>query len=182
MDEVVDLFLDPLEAAPPPQAAIDWLVRQGVARLDLVRPWPVYVARVQFLADRRYAPVTFGTLAYVLPVLDDGAILDVVAWAPKTGETATRFGVGAMLGKGQIGCEGRGTTGLAMPIWRTPLNWLRAGRRGLVVIDDTVAAHLLAGIAVAAEDRDHVRDLERRLRVPGPRIVAAVTQQERAAA
>ena len=50
----------------------------------------------------------------------------------------------------------------------TPLAWLRAGRSGCVVINPEIAAHILGGLPVGAEDERHAHALNA-LRVPAPR-------------
>jgi len=114
----------------------------------------------------------------ILAVIDQG-IIDAVAWQPSTGQVATRLGVGAMLGEGQIGREGIGSVNLALPVWRTPLDWLRAGRCGVVVLDWNAAAFVLSGLILKAEDKAHRLELTRRL-TPVPPTIAISSRRQAA--
>ena len=72
---------------------------------DLARPMRV----------GRYEPGTVGgEFALVIAIIDSGTIIDLASWAPKSGRMATRKGVGAMLGQGQIGRDGVGTGAVAV--------------------------------------------------------------------
>ena len=178
----LDLFFDADEGlGVPDTAAIEWLCRNGATISAVASPWAVRVALVRFELSGRYVPAGgLGDFAFVLPIVSGGEIIDVAAWCPASGRVATRLGLGAMLGQDELDVEGAGSTGAALRVWRDPLGWLRAGRRGLVVVDKDQSARLLAGLTLRAEDDAHARTLRRLLRLPSPVILS--TFAERAAA
>lgn len=174
------IFGDLDESSPPDDTAIRWLEGRGVLRDDICRPFPVHVARVIF-DDGRYRPAPgVGDFAFVFAVFDE-EIVDAAAWEPSTGRMATRLGNGAALGQALIGTAGWGTTGRSLVVRRSPLDWLRSGRRGLVIVDPILAAHILAGRALRAEDDAHRRELKRVLRLPPPAFASDSPPQELAA-
>jgi hypothetical protein len=165
------------DAALPSQPAIDWLLAQGVS-IDAIGSFPareamnraVRCGRVALDGRGHYTYSGVGDFAYILPVIRD-SIIDLVAWIPRTGEMATHDGIGAMLGEGQLGRNGWGTTGRAIPIHRTPLGWLRALRHGLVIVNADLAAYRLVGAILDAEDEAHRQELTALLRLPPPTIL-----------
>lgn len=179
MSDILILFAPP-EAACPDQTAINWFLKRGIDIMSIASPWPVWVARVTFEPSGRYTPCTVGDFAYVFAVIDDG-IIDAVAWAPANGRIGTRLGIGALIGEGQVGRDGIGTTGPPLPVWRSPIGWLKARRVGVVVVDPELAAHRLAGLTLQAEDHHHRAELKQRLQLPKPTIVLP-TSAERIAA
>ncbi len=159
------------ESGPLDQRAYRWLRAQNVSLETITLPCPIRSARVVFDGEPpRYEPNTLGVFAYILPVLD-GGLIDTAAWQPKTGQLAARWGRAYALGQGQLGINEIGTTGRAMPIWRTPWGWLRNDRCGLVIVDHGLAAHRLAGVVLKAETSSHAADLTRRLRVLPPTVL-----------
>ena len=88
---------------------------------------------------------------------------------PRTGETATRLGVGAMLGGDLIGRDtGDGVT--IPPLPRVPLSARLASRSSprIVILNPARAAVALAGVVIDAVDNKHAAELRRALRVPAP--------------
>jgi hypothetical protein len=170
---------DPDEVGHLGQATIEWLLRQQVHPLALAGPWAVRASYVTFdEANHRYTPNPVGEFALIIGVLTDCSAtmgdldaLDLVAWSPRAGQIATRLGAAFALGGEQVGVDGLGTTGLPIPVHRTPLAWLRAGRHGIVIADCDLAAMALRGLILEAEDEPHRRALLTRLTVPPPTIV-----------
>ena len=75
----------------------------------------------------------------------------------------TSEGCGVLLGADQIGNPSSYLGGRPLPILRTPLAWLRAGCRGVVVLDERRAGVRLAAALgnLAGEDEEHARQLAR---------------------
>ncbi len=157
--------------SPLDQRALNWLQGHGVDHEAITQPWPLRTGRVVF-GEGRAELNRLGDFSFVLPLMADDGIADAIAWAPGSGRLATFAGIGAALGQAQIGWGGLGTIGRPVCVWRSPLGWLKAGRRGLVIVDIERAAHVLAGVAIEAEDADHAADLRRALVVPPPVITA----------
>ncbi|MFG1190761.1 hypothetical protein [Xanthobacter flavus] len=93
----------------------------------------------------------------------------------------TLEGCGVLLGADQIENPSSYLRGKPLLVHRVPLSWLRAGCRGLVVLDERSAGARLAGALgnLLAEDLAHARELHRlmgrafptsRIRVPASSI------------
>ena len=142
------LLADPTAVGNLDNSSIQWLLRQGITIGAIARPWAVRAGRVMFNRhDHRYRPnpigefvLIFGVLADLSSTMGDLNAADLVAWAPRSGRIGTRLGRAFALGEEQIGIDGLGTTGLPAPVHRTPLGWLRADRRGVVIADWETAA------------------------------------------
>jgi hypothetical protein len=164
-------FTDQDEGAALDQRAIDWLLGNRITISTIAMPWAVRSARVTFEPAGRYRPCPgLGHFAYIFAIIDDG-IVDLVAWSPGDDRLATRLGRGGALGQGQLGIDGVGTTDRPLLVWRTPLDWLRTGRRGVVIADPAVAAPLFAGAILQAEDKAHATEVSGTLRLPPPTVI-----------
>jgi hypothetical protein len=164
-------FTDTGEGGALDQRAIDWLLGNGVTIDAIAMPWAVRSARVTFEPTGRYRPCSgLGQFAYIFAIIDD-RILDLVAWSPENDRLATRLGRGGALGQGQLGIDGVGTTDRPLPVWRRPLDWLRASRRGVVIADSLVAAYLLAGAILQVENKAHAAEISDALRLPPPKLI-----------
>ncbi len=170
-----------LEAHPAlKQREVDELVRQGVPAAALTTPTPIRAGYIVWVAADRFEfehHVTYGRpeRAFLLLVEDsDDAPLDVVAWQPQTGRLGSWLGRAWGLGEGTI-YQPRIFSD-ALPVWRTPLEWLRANRCGVVILKPTLAARFL-GCAdpLEAQDISHGYELRQALTIPPPRIVVAVS-------
>lgn len=156
---------DPLSAS-----TVAWLNEQGATSDAITSPVALRCGRVSFdPLTESFAADRIGERALIAPVIDGGVIADAVAWSPKSNTIATRFGVGHSVGQGQIGRDGIGSL-KPLPVFRDLVGWLRADRCGIVIADDEMAAHALAGLALEAEDAKHAKELTNRLRVAAPRI------------
>jgi hypothetical protein len=147
------------------------LLDYGVHARDIDCFQMVGRAKIQRRGDH-YEPDTAGRWAYVTPVLAlwpespetpdpdvmcrFGNIIDLLAWHPdRPNRWATRTGNGESLGaiEPQL-CEPN-----AVPVWRSPLNWFRAGCRGLVILsrNQSSAYRILACCigGILAEDEPH---------------------------
>jgi hypothetical protein len=171
VSDALAIFLDADEYSPLDQAAIDWLMRRGVSVSNIASPWAVRAARVLFQPAGRYVPNALGTFVYVFGIIGDRGLIDAAAWSPASGQIGTRLGVGAALGEGQLGFDDIGATGRPLPVWRDPVDWLRAGRHGVVIADPAVAAHVFAGAILVAEDRMHADEVSAALHLPPPKVI-----------
>ena len=104
--------------------------------------------------------------AFLIAVTHEGdRFIDIAAWQPARKWLGLWLGSGWALGQGGIDDPRLGAEG-ALPVWRSPLNWLRAGR------DPEAAASLLDGAGpLLAEDVAHARALRELLTRTGPRIL-----------
>jgi hypothetical protein len=156
------------EAGAPSSEVMRWWRDQGVSIDALIKPLAVLAERAVFQPNGTYIPNALGEFVCVLPAFDGDGLADVVAWAPKSGRMASRLGIVSMLGEEQAARA----SGASEPIliWRNPIGWLRACRRGVVILDPERAAVLLAGLPVSAEDDADARHLRAILKVRPPRI------------
>lgn len=174
-----DLLSDPSEVGNLDDTAIQWLLHRGVSIRSIGRGLAVRSGRVVFDPHfKRYRPSPLGEFALIVPAMaDPGTTMldlqatDLAAWSPKSDRIATRLGYAFALGEEQIGVDGFGTTGLPIPVHRSPLGWLRDERRGIVLVDWEMAAYTLSGLILEAEDETHRDEITRRLTPVSPTIV-----------
>jgi hypothetical protein len=166
----LDLLLDPAEVSTPSTEAIRWLLAQGVVAETMARRWAIGANYVLFHPWGRYTPCVCGEFAFVFACQTVDGLSDLAAWQPSTGRLMTRLGAAGLLGQREAEEAHDDITDRPVSVWRTPLNWLRAGRKGVVIIDRETAAHILGGLPVIPEDEAFGRVL-RALRVPPPRVM-----------
>lgn len=162
--------------------------RLGVGSDALDCPVPVRAGLVVYGSDGRFdlehhlpLSLTVRTARAFLFLVEDmhGEPEDIVAWSPAIDRLATWRGAAWGLGQDHA-LAPRMDERDGLPVHRTPLEWLQADRRGLVIIRPRLAAPLLddAGPLLAA-DRDHARELRDALTRKGPRILVPARQTER---
>ena len=160
-DPVLSLFYTQTRFLSP--KAIAYLIAKDVPRRAIVFDGPAGVdgfqigaAQVVFddrgdfaFADRGEAAAV-GAFVFVARDATGGA-LDLVAWHPKTGVLGTYFGRAAVLGLQDFFAPQ--ISGLPM-IFRDVLAWLKAERRGAVIVDRKRAGRVLLDTPgrIAVED------------------------------
>jgi hypothetical protein len=170
----LDIRDEHLLGRPLKQTEIDRFAVFGIDALDLCSPWPVMADRVIFQPNHifnfaRHSEEGTAENAFIIGALGLGGLTDLVAWDPRTDRHALWLGSCFALGEAQIFRPNFGVGPL--PIWRSPLGWLRAGRTGIVILQPhAVPSYLCDLAAVAAEDANHRRDLERMFVLRKPRI------------
>ena len=163
-------------------AGVEALIHRGISLDAMMDPSPIKKARVRFLRCRRFEyayPDEAGpdvTKAITIPSFDeDGVLIDVVAWCPADDRFASLYGTCPVLGADVIAFSH--VAGLS--VFRSPLNWLRTNRNGVVLIDKQAAAWRLAGIPVFGEDAAHDEELDRLLTIR-PVLSRRLSQRETA--
>jgi hypothetical protein len=108
--------------------------------------------------------------AILMPVYDlQGDLVDLAAWDPETNRVSTWRGLAWALGQDTV-FAGRLSEGLL--VHRTPLDWLRADCKGVVILNPSVArGYLVDAGPLIAEDAKHRRELAVILTQPLPRIL-----------
>lgn len=160
------------------QREYDELLGSGVTGAALDSPSPLRAGRIVWTGSNRFAfekhePLgVIGKRAFLFVVTDGGGDpVDIVAWQPMLDRIGTWRGVAWALGQDAIYAP-RLTEHDGLPVWRSPLDWLRARRRGIVLIEPRLAAEWLCDAGpLVAEDFDHARELSRVLSRPAPRIL-----------
>jgi hypothetical protein len=118
--------------------------------------------------------------AVVIPTRDEcGDLVDLAAWNIDGGAFGTWRGVASMLGEDQLNAPRIGSGALA--VFPDVASWLRAGRRGVVVIDPKRARWRLAETPLVVEDVALGRRIREALRLPEPKIMVASKAARRAA-
>lgn len=121
----------------------------------------------------REVGAVFGLVsAIIIPVHDEtGDIVDLAACNPDDGALALWRGAAAMLGAENIFAP---RLGEPLLVHETPLDWLRAGRRGVFIVDAQRAAPLLRLSEPLGVSREaHGPRLRQALTIAAPRIVVA---------
>ena len=119
----------------PSQDELDALVLARVSVMTLIRPEPMQIARGYKAHDGLFEPYPSDRW-HAFPVSD---VDDIVFWQKETGKIATWTGRAFALGE-EIICEATTYSfGHALNIFSDPLDWLRARRDGIVVLDWNLA-------------------------------------------
>jgi hypothetical protein len=153
-----------------------WLIREGVPSQSLVVPDPLRRGCVVFMPAGRFefepdyrgdqtATETVLLLAYAA----DGVPDDLCAWCPRSGRLAAWLGRCPWVGDPFAPrCSDR----LALAVFESPLQWLRAGRDGVVLIENSpgLARQLDGAGPLQAQSRDHARRLEKVLTAKAPKV------------
>ena len=153
------------------QREIDRFGERGVRGIDLGIPWPVLADRVVFEGEFFSFADDVGMVGdqvFTMVVFGSADMIDVAAWHPQTNRLAVWFGEGFALGEGQIY---RPIPPAGLPVFRTPIGWLRAKRCGIVIIRKSYAREILGEVPLLiAEDEQHRSELKNLLGVAGPDI------------
>ena len=153
------------------------LARLGVPMDGLIGPPPIRAGYVLFDElgfefDHHDRHGREGVRAFLFAITDpQGVCRDIVAWSPQLNRTATWLGRAWALGEERVYAP-RLTDHGALPVWRDPLGWLRANRKGICLIRPKSAVHHLDDAGpLLAEDPEHGAELRRLLARPAPRIL-----------
>jgi hypothetical protein len=163
------------ESLPDPAT---WdLMRSDSIEPDLVcdLAGPIVCQNAGFYTDR-FELDPLGEACLVMSVLGEDAetTVDLVGWSAQEPERfASMFGTCGTLGIDQLLNPATYYGGLPCPIWQTPWNWLKAGCRGVVVLDGDKAhsEFRMAKGLLAVESVEHGRDLVLSGRIPESRLV-----------
>jgi hypothetical protein len=107
--------------------------------------------------------------AVIIPARDEaGEIVDLAAWNIDRGAVALWTGESCMLGADQLTAPRVDMD--ALPVFPDVAAWLRAGRRGLVIIDPKRARWLTAETPLAVEDDAFGARFSANMKLPEPQI------------
>jgi hypothetical protein len=98
-----------------------------------------------------------------------GDVFDLVAWAPGEARVAAWLGRASMLGLDQL-WQPRLMHEGALPVCETPLEWLRAERRAVIILDPTRARWSLYRTNLIVTDVAFGCRVREALRWPAPQI------------
>lgn len=141
---------------------IDWLTGSGVPMAAIIRPEPVRLAHgFRAPADGRFEHFPSGATWFVFDEHDD-----LIFWRPGTVETATWTGRSFALNERAIDAASTYALGFALNIFESPLDWLRAGRDGIVIVAwDRAFDRLRNAPRIAVAEKLHDK-LKRHLQPP----------------
>lgn len=155
----------------PADNELRWLLAQNVNGDVMAKPYAIRGASVRFDGD------TFdfdpdGSRAVILRSDDRGEPRDLVAWGPKSGRLATWRGTGFCIGDvEQVFCPSTYFMGGALRIHRTPLEWLKARRKGIVIVNPELAyGQFHDGMRVVCTDTDLSQQLKKWLSAPARKV------------
>jgi hypothetical protein len=139
----------------------------GVDPDALLHPHPLRADWVAFLSDglfefARYLEDTNVTVepAFTLVVTTTYGAIDIAAWQPQANRIGLWLNRAVALGEEQILAPRLGDEALA--VRPTPMSWLRARRRGIVILRPSAAFFYLRDVpSLCAEDFAHAEELER---------------------
>lgn len=144
---------------------VQWLNSYDI-RLDAITNLvgPVCRHAVTFFAGGRFEYDPFGEQAFCIVLMGEDAEteLDILAWSARDPETfGTLLGQAGLAGATAVTNPASYTGGKACPLWRAPLDWLRAGCEGACVLDLALARPVLARAPglLLVEDFDHAQEL-----------------------
>jgi hypothetical protein len=174
------------------------LVAVGIRWETIATAVPAF-ARIRVSNDATtFEPDESGGGAFIVPVrvenpitpeafdpvraVRDGAIVDLAGFHPHHPDRwALRRDVAEWLGA----IEPQYLDPEPVPIWRSPLSWLRADCRGLVLLGDRASQYrILSGLcSIVAEDAQHAAELQSILAQPwsAPRVIVGVQETRHAA-
>jgi hypothetical protein len=150
-------------------------LKSGVPARSLVYPELPARARVTLFPDRPLFDFANdvgedGVPAFVFLARDEfGDACDLVAWAPGEARVAVWLGRASMLGLDQL-WQPRLMQEGALPVCETPLEWLRAERRAVVILDPTRARWSLYRTNLIVSDVAFGCRVREALRWPAPQI------------
>lgn len=158
------------------QCHLKRLARVGVKGIDISRAGGVGVANISANGDGTYDRARRGMPAVILPVRENDRIIDLVAF--RTSEPARfwiRAGLAAVLGFDfSMECV---DLERPLPVYLTPLSWLRAGGEGVCVLNSNAweARRLLRDAAeLICETEDLARACRNVTRQREPRDYPAI--------
>jgi hypothetical protein len=146
--------------------------------LPITTVWGVSFVEID---AHHYAPVAGGKAAIITPLFRDGALLDLIATGMQTRMTRTRVGIATVLGQEWI--DHAKETETTVRLFGDPIEWLRNGCRGAVVVDWRAARYALADVpGIACETEFLAKQIERAMRQPADLPQLFVREASRAAA
>lgn len=172
---VIDLVAEHLECATLSGKAVAWLLRKGVpvSALFVGDGIPTLSADVTFARNRfefaRHRPSEKAVSAFVFPIYDRwGDNTDLAAWRPPA-DVGLWVGNCCLFGEEQLDPALRDGP---LVVHADVLSWLRAERRGVVVLDERRAAPMLREVkSLLVDDFEFGVRLERALTLKSPQIL-----------
>lgn len=126
---------------------------------------PVWGVEFVEVAADYYQPRRCGHPAIIIPVFQDGELIDLTATGLATRRTAIRMGVASMLGQDAI--DRATDAGTHLQVFSDPIEWLRNRCNGAVVLDWQAAGFALADVtAIACASELIAKKIDNAMRQP----------------
>jgi len=132
---------------------------------------PVWGVEFVEVAGDYYQPRHGGHAAIIIPVFQDGELIDLTATGPASRRTVIRMGIASMLGQEAI--DRATDAGTHLQVFSDPIEWLRNRCSGAVVLDWQAARFALADVlAIACVSELLAKKLDNAMRQPAriPRL------------
>ena len=118
----------------PDDDLIVWLLKKGVSEKAMMHPWCIGGGRVHF-EGHHFNIDPNGDRVIMFRAQDCGITTDLIAWELRTNKLASWAGAAACLGDvDDVFNPGTYFAGGALRIHRTPLEWLKVNREGIVIL------------------------------------------------
>ena len=124
--------------------ARDPQLEDSLAACGLTQGGPIWGFDLVEFSHLTYQPISGGDSALIVPVFEDGRIIDLVACRISDRFTATRHGIARALGEDWI--ERAVLRKTRLRLHSDPVRWLVNGRYGAVVLDWSQAGFLFDGL------------------------------------
>ena len=174
-NDVIRQIHGEMQTCLPSQSEFDALVNMGITDTTLADIGGFGVGDVTFMEN----DFEFGgdTRALIIPAYEGGQLLDLVAVNAKRPTRFARLYCRAWcLGEIFNAWE----PNVPLPVWRSPLRWLREGAEGVVIMDWGQAYWRFPDLDLIAEDEAHGQQIRKLMR-PDPWRGKVLLRKERAA-
>jgi hypothetical protein len=140
-------------------------LQDALAACGLTQTGPMWGIAFVSVDPHHYTPSPGGKPAIIVPGFVEGELIDLVATGLETRAIRTRCGVAAVLGEEWL--DHARETESAARLFPDPVEWIRNGRRGAVIIDWRVARFALADVPRLNCESDRLaRQVDESLRLP----------------
>ena len=137
-----------------------WLTKRKVSEDALWKPWPIGATTID------------GTRYLTFVAFDGDYPLDIVCWQPRTNDLIAYSGRAVFLGDlDEVMNPATYMAGGYLTIHSHPLEWLRANRQGVIIVNEKLAgAYLRDRPRVFCPDPEVAKKLKRLVRSPKPTV------------
>jgi len=155
----------------PEDELIRWLLDQRVSEQAMMRPYCIGGGRVRF-QEQQFEIDTDGEAVITFRAEDCGEVIDLIAYQPSSGKVGTLRGYGFCLGDADdVLNTATYFDGGMLWVHETPLQWLLAGRRGIVIVRrDFCNAYLAHSQRLAFPTVEFASKVERWMQPPKPTV------------
>ena len=162
---------------PLKQLHIDWLLSRDVSRCAIIEPWHIGIAHGRKSKSGIFEEDLEGPAWFVFA--DER---DIVYWNPKDGAIACDTGRAFALGEYLIDDPSVTAFDRYLNIYAAPLHWLQNERRGLVVLNWSLAFDKLRDVSRIAVVEQLLPIYRKMMRPQHMPILAVLPKAERRAA